>query len=110
MFGKIIEVHEYNIVIENVSHKVETGLVGVHIVFESQYKIVAEITKITSEYIECILVGEFTEVGFHSGITHKPLYNSLISCFTEQVGGLRKLSYSSDCYFPERYKMFSYRE
>ena len=78
MFGKIIEVHEYNIVIENVSHKVETGLVGVHIVFESQYKIVAEITKITSEFIECILVGEFSEKGFYSGITHKPLFNSLI--------------------------------
>lgn len=78
MFGKILEVHEYNIRVENATHKVETGLIGVHIVFESQYKIVAEITKITSEYIECILVGEFTEVGFHSGITHKPLYNSLI--------------------------------
>ena len=78
MFGKIIEVHEYNIIIENVSHKVETGLVGVHIVFESQYKIVAEITKITSEFIECILVGEFSEKGFYSGITHKPLFNSLI--------------------------------
>lgn len=78
MFGKIIEVHEYNIIIENVTHKVETGLVGVHIVFESQYKIVAEITKITSEVIECILVGEFSERGFYSGITHKPLFNSLI--------------------------------
>ena len=78
MFGKILEVHEYNIKIENATHKVETGLIGVHIVFESQYKIVAEITKITSEYIECILVGEFTETGFYSGITHKPLYNSLI--------------------------------
>ena len=78
MFGKILEVHEYNIRVENATHKVETGLIGVHIVFESQYKIVAEITKITSEYIECILVGEFTELGFHSGITHKPLYNSLI--------------------------------
>lgn len=78
MFGKILEVHEYNIRVENATHKVETGLIGVHIVFESQYKIVAEITKITSEYIECILVGEFTDVGFHSGITHKPLYNSLI--------------------------------
>lgn len=78
MFGKILEVHEYNIIIENASHKVETGLIGVHIVFESQFKIVAEITKITSEFIECILVGEFSERGFYSGITHKPLFNSLI--------------------------------
>ena len=56
MFGKILEVHEHNIKIENLSKRVEAGLVGVHIVFESQYKIVAEITKITSEFIECILV------------------------------------------------------
>jgi hypothetical protein len=78
MFGKIIEVHEYNIKVENTTHKVETGLIGVHIVFESQYRIVGEIIKITSDYIECILVGEFTETGFYSGIIHKPLYNSLI--------------------------------
>lgn len=89
MFGKILEVHEYNIKVENATHKVETGLIGVHIVFESQYKIVAEITKITSEYIECILVGEFTEAGFHSGITHKPLYNSLIRIVNkEEVAAL----------------------
>ena len=89
MFGKILEVHEYNIRVENATHKVETGLIGVHIVFESQYKIVAEITKITSEYIECILVGEFTEAGFHSGITHKPLYNSLIRIVNkEEVAAL----------------------
>ena len=36
MFGKILEVHEYNIRVENATHKVETGLIGVHIVFESQ--------------------------------------------------------------------------
>ena len=33
---------------------------------------------ITSEFIECMLVGEFSEKGFYSGITHKPLFNSLI--------------------------------
>ena len=84
MFGKIVEVHEYNIIIENASHRVETGLVGVHIVFESQYKVVAEITKITSDFIECNLVGEFSEFGFYSGITHKPSFNSLIRIINKE--------------------------
>ena len=78
MFGKIIEVHEYNIKIENLTHRVESALVGVHIVFESKYKIVGEIIKITADYVECILVGEFSERGFQTGMTHKPLYDSII--------------------------------
>ena len=79
MFGKIMEVHEHQIKVENLTHRVEAGLVGVHIVFESQYKIVAEITKITNEYIDCVIVGELTKEGkFSNGHAHKPPYNSNI--------------------------------
>ena len=79
MFGKILEVHEHNIKIENLSKRVEAGLVGVHIVFESQYKLVAEITKITNNEIDCVLVGEFTkDGGFSNGHAHKPPYTSTI--------------------------------
>lgn len=78
MFGKILSVHEYDITIENISGKVETALIGAHIVFEEKYKIVAEITRITCEEIECILVGEFINNDFTTGITHKPNNNSMI--------------------------------
>ena len=46
MFGRILSIHEYVVILENASKVVETSLVGVHIVFEEKYKIVAEITKI----------------------------------------------------------------
>ena len=78
MFGSIISIIDEFIKIENISHKVETSLVGMHIVFEKQYKIVCEVTSITKEVIECIMIGEFTNNGFLSGIIHKPNYDSKI--------------------------------
>ena len=52
--------------------RVETSFLGVHLIFEDKHKIVGEITKITNNSIECILVGEFENNIFSSGITHKP--------------------------------------
>lgn len=78
MFGKILSVHEHFITMENTSGKVETALIGVHVVFEEKYKVVAEITSIDSDVINCILVGEFIGEGFNSGIIHKPTANSIV--------------------------------
>ena len=78
MFGKIISMFEYTIVIENLLKRVETGVLGMHVVFEDKYKLVAEITKITKEEIECVLVGEFIDDVFYNGMTHKPSGSSTI--------------------------------
>ena len=51
MFGNVISVSDLTIKLENISKRVETSLLGVHIVFENKYKIVAEITSITREEI-----------------------------------------------------------
>lgn len=78
MFGNVISVSDLTIKLENTSKRVETSLLGVHIVFENKYKIVAEITSITREEIECIMVGEFVNNIFNSGIVHKPSHDSKI--------------------------------
>ena len=78
MFGNIISIIDEFIKIENTSHKVESSLVGMHIVFEKNYKVVCEILSITKEEINCIMIGEFTNSGFLSGIIHKPNYDSKI--------------------------------
>ena len=64
--------------VENVSDKVETSLLGVHVIFEDKYTIVAEITKINNKIIECLIVGEFVNGKFQSGMTHKPKGSSKI--------------------------------
>ena len=78
MFGKILSVYDYTVVVENLLKRVETSFLGVHVVFEDKYKIVGEISKITCDQIECVLVGEFIDNIFESGITHKPSGNSKI--------------------------------
>ena len=78
MFGNIISIIDEFIKIENISHKVESSLVGMHIVFEKGYRVVCEILSITKDEIDCIMIGEFTDSGFLSGIIHKPNYDSKI--------------------------------
>lgn len=78
MFGKIISISESKVIIENVTGKVETNLLGMHIIFEDKYKILAEISSITMQTFECILVGEFVNGKFFSGIDHKPSSGSII--------------------------------
>lgn len=77
MFGNIISMSDQTIIIENTKGKVETSLIGVHVVFEDKYKIVCEITAMNRESIECIMVGEFLANNqFYSGVLHKPSTNS----------------------------------
>ena len=78
MFGKILSIHEYTLVIENLLKRVESSILGMHVVLESKYKIVGEITDVNEKTIEVILIGEFIDGRFYSGITHKPAGNSTI--------------------------------
>ena len=78
MFGKIISIEDFTIKIENLSKRVEANLSGAHVVFEDKHKIAAEVTKISKDVIECILVGEFINNKFVSGVSHKPSYNATI--------------------------------
>lgn len=77
MFGNIISISDQTIIIENTKGRVETSLIGVHVVFEDKYKIVCEITSMNREVIECIMVGEFVNGNnFYGGVIHKPSSNS----------------------------------
>lgn len=79
MFGKILSVTDTSIIIENLTKKVESTLVGVHIVFENpKNKVVAEISQINSDIITAMLVGEFEGNNFRNGVLNKPTINSKI--------------------------------
>ncbi len=78
MFGKILEITEDSVVVQNISGRVETSLLGLHLVFEDKYKILAEISGVDSEKVSCILMGEFVDGRFHGGLDHKISPNSNI--------------------------------
>ena len=102
MFGKILSIFEYTIVIENMLKRVETTVLGMHVIFEDKYKVVGEITKITKETIECVLVGEFINNQFASGITHKPSGSSTIRLVNKEevfmLVGNQELDSKTDIY------------
>ena len=79
MFGKILFISDTNVEVENLSQKIESSLLGVHIIFDSGIeKIVGQIIDITLEKIKIILVGEIFNDYFTSGIVKKPNLNSKI--------------------------------
>lgn len=79
MFGNIISVNEYEVQIENISKRVQSSLLNVHIIFENdKTKIVGEIVNITVDVIDVIISGEFINGNFVSGNIHMPNINGSI--------------------------------
>lgn len=77
MFGKIIDVNENEVIIENLKKEAETSLLGFHIIFqEADRKLVGEITKINSEEISIQLIGEIKNDDFIPGVFKKPSYST----------------------------------
>lgn len=71
MFGRILEITENRVVIENISGKVQTSILGVHVVFEEKVKILGEISAVDDKTITCTLVGEFIDGVFQGGLDHR---------------------------------------
>ena len=84
MFGNIINVHEYTIVVENLLRKVAASFLGVHVIFEDNHKLVGEISKMTDKEIECTLIGEIENNVFITGLTHKPSVNTKIRIISKE--------------------------
>lgn len=102
MFGRIISIHDQVVKLENNAHKVEASLIGVHIVFEEKYKIVCEIINMDCNSIECIMVGEFVNGVFNSGIIHRPTNTSTIRIINKDevifLVGNQKVDSDTDLY------------
>ncbi|MCI8575265.1 MAG: DUF87 domain-containing protein [Bacilli bacterium] len=77
MFGKIIDITENTIIIENTSNKIETNLLNIHVIFSDvSRKVVGEIIKITKEQFTIVLLGEIHDTYFQSGIIKVPAMTS----------------------------------
>ncbi len=78
MFGKILAINSGYALIENLSKKVESNFLGLHVVFETpNQKIVGEIIEINEYEIKINFVGEFVNDTFKNGIINKPSPNSV---------------------------------
>ena len=73
MFGSIIDITDNIIILENISGKIETNLLHIHVAFvENSRKIIGEIIKITKEQFTIMLLGEMKDSFFQSGMLKPP--------------------------------------
>ena len=73
MFGKILDINENFVTLENPSHEVHSELMGCHVVFEEgERKIVGEIIKLDGSMVKILLVGEINNNQFSPGALRKP--------------------------------------
>lgn len=79
MFGKIIEIDDTNVIVENASGKLEVNYLNYHVIFEEESrKVVGEIIKMNDEKVTIFLVGEIKDDVFSPGIQKKPSFSSNI--------------------------------
>ena len=77
MFGKIIDIYDNYVIIENATHKLEVNYVNFHVVFpENDRFVVGEIVGMNEDEIKVFLVGEIKNDRFSSGVLRKPNFNS----------------------------------
>lgn len=77
MFGKILEVTDDFIKIENIKVDAECNILNYHVVFEEEKrKIVGEVISINETFITILLVGEITDNKFISGVLKKPNFKN----------------------------------
>lgn len=85
MFGKILAITNSDIVVENISKKVESAFIGIHVIFEFQnIKIVGEILEITEDFFKISFLGEIINGKFENGVVNKPTINSTIRLIYKQ--------------------------
>ena len=95
MFGKILEIDENRVIIENAKRETHSEFMNCHIIFEEpSKKTVGEITKIDDNFINVLLIGEIENNVFSAGVVKKPATNSLIRIIN--VGELELIIGKSD--------------
>ncbi len=77
MFGKILNIEDAYVTLENASHKLDANYLNFHVVFpENNRAVVGEIISMNEQTIKVFLVGEINNGVFTSGVIKKPNFNS----------------------------------
>lgn len=76
MFGKIINIEDMYVTLENAAKKLDANYLNFHVVFpENNRSVVGEIISMNENIIKVFLVGEIRNNEFKSGVLRKPNFN-----------------------------------
>ena len=77
MFGKILDIEDNIVTIENLKQEAEANILNYHVVFnENNRSVVGEIISINDSIIKILLVGEIKNNTFIAGVIKKPSFKT----------------------------------
>lgn len=77
MFGKILDMEDSYVTLENASHKLDANYLNYHVIFqENNRSVVGEIVSMNENAIKIFLVGEIRNNVFTSGVLKKPSFTT----------------------------------
>ena len=75
MFGKITEIIDNYVYVENSTHELKSNILNIHVIFEEvNRKVVGEVVSVNKDIIKIFLVGEIRKNVFYSGVMRKPSF------------------------------------
>ena len=78
MFGKITEIIDNYVYVENSTHELKNNILNIHVVFEeANRKVVGEVLSINKDIIKIFLVGEIRNNFFSPGVMRKPSFQTI---------------------------------
>lgn len=78
MFGRITEIIDNYVYVENSSHELKNNILNIHVVFEeANRKVVGEVLSVNKDVIKIFLVGEIRNNIFSPGIMRKPSFQCI---------------------------------
>ena len=78
MFGRITEIIDNYVYVENSAHELRSNILNIHVIFEeTNRKVVGEVLSVNKDIIKIFLVGEIRYNMFYPGIMRKPSFQCI---------------------------------
>ena len=78
MFGRITEVIDNYVYVENSAHELRSNILNIHVIFEeTNRKVVGEVLSVNKDIIKIFLIGEIRDNMFYPGIMRKPSFQCI---------------------------------
>ena len=78
MFGKITEIIDNYVYVENSTHELKNNILNIHVVFpEANHRVVGEVLSVNVDVIKIFLVGEIRNGIFFPGVMRKPSFQTI---------------------------------
>ena len=78
MFGRITEIIDNYVYVENSAHELRSNILNIHVIFEeTNRKVVGEVLSVNKDIIKIFLIGEIRDNMFYPGIMKKPSFQCI---------------------------------